>query len=142
MILEPVSPSVYNLTYACLLIPRFPEHLLAGDLAERMREWVPQLCIAFGWRIERLSVHPDYLQWIVNVPPSSSPGYLMRIVRQHTSEKIFEEFPRFHKENPSNDFWAPGYLIMGGTQTPPAQLIREFIDQTRERQGITKPNRS
>jgi REP element-mobilizing transposase RayT len=138
IVLEPVSPSVYNLTYACLLVPRFTAHLLAGDLADRLAEWVPQICVAFGWRLEHISVHPDYLQWIVNVPPVTSPGYLMRILRQHTSEKIFAEFPRFDKENPSGDFWAPGYLIMGGTQSPPAQLIKEFIQQTRQRQGISQ----
>jgi REP element-mobilizing transposase RayT len=136
IVLEPVSPSVYNLTYACLLIPRFTEHLLTGDLAEQLTGWISQICVAFGWRLEQIAVHPDYLQWIVNVPPAASPAYLMRIMRHHTSEKIFADFPRFTKENPSGDFWAAGYLIMGGTQSPPAQLIKEFIQQTRERQGI------
>jgi DNA-binding response OmpR family regulator/REP element-mobilizing transposase RayT len=138
MVLEPVSPSVYNLNYACLLIPRFTHHYLAGDLGERLSEWVPQICVAFGWRLEYISVRPDYLQWVVNVPPATSPGYLMRILRQHTSEKIFFEFPRFKKENPSGDFWAPGYLIMGGSQPPPAQLIKDFTVQTRQRQGISQ----
>ncbi len=137
IVLEPVSPAVYNLYYACLLVPRFTHHHLTGDLLERLGEWVPQICIAFGWRLEYISVRPDYLQWIVNVPPATSPGYLMRILRQHTSEKIFAEFPRFKKENPSGDFWAPGYLMMGGSQPPPAQLIKDFIAQTRQRQGIS-----
>jgi hypothetical protein len=65
----------------------------------------------------------------------------MRILRQHTSDKLFSEFPRFKKENPSGDFWAPGYLIMGGSQPPPAQLIRDYINQTRQRQGISQPLR-
>jgi REP element-mobilizing transposase RayT len=59
----------------------------------------------------------------------------MRIMRQQTSEKIFSEFPRMKKENPSGDFWAPGYLIMGGTQPHPQQLVRDYIRQTRQRQG-------
>ena len=139
--LEPTSPAVYNLDYACLLIPRFVHHHITGDLAEHMGEWVPQICIAFGWRLEYISVRPDYLQWIANVPPATSPSYLMRILRQHTSEKIFAEFPRLKKDNPSGDFWAPGYLIMGGAQPPPAQLIKDFLIQTRRRQGITQPTK-
>ena len=137
IVLEPVSPAVYNLDFACLLLPRFPHHHMTGDLLDRLGEWVPQICIAFGWRLEYISVRPDYLQWIVNVPPATSPAYLMRILRQNTSERIFSEFLRFKKENPSGDFWAPGYLIMGGSQPPPAQLIKDFIVQTRERQGIS-----
>lgn len=141
MMLEPVSPGLYNLTYACLLVPRFSSHYLTGDISDRVSEWLPQICIAFGWRLEYLAVRPEYVQWVVNVPPATSPGYLMRIMRQQTSEKIFLEFTRMKKENPSGDFWAPGYLIMGGTQPHPPQLVKDYIKQTRTRQGYSQPRR-
>jgi DNA-binding response OmpR family regulator/REP element-mobilizing transposase RayT len=137
IMLEPISPAVYNLDYSCLLVPRLPNHHLTGDLSDMVSDWVPQICISFGWRLEYISVRPEYLLWIANVPPATSPAYLMRILRQHLSERIFTDFPRLRKENPSGDFWAAGYLIMGGSQTPPGQLIKEFITQTRQRQGFT-----
>jgi REP element-mobilizing transposase RayT len=139
VMLEPIAPGLYNLTYACLLVPRFSSHYLTGDISDRLSEWLPQICIAFGWRLEYLAVRPEYVQWVVNVPPATSPGYLMRIVRQQTSEKIFTEFQRMKKENPSGDFWAPGYLIMGGTQPHPPQLVKDYIKQTRTRQGYSHP---
>src|SRR6266498_4105442 len=142
MMLEPVAPGLYNLTYACLLVPRFSSHYLTGDISDRISEWLPQICIAFGWRLEYLAVRPEYVQWVVNVPPATSPGYLMRIMRQQTSEKIFTEFTRMKKENPSGDFWAPGYLIMGGTQPHPPQLVKDYIKQTRTRQGYSQPRNS
>jgi len=135
LVMEPTSAGLYHLTYACLLVPRFSSHYIAGDLSDRVSEWLPNICIAFGWRLEYLSVRPEYLQWVANVQPNTSPGYLMRIMRQQTSDKIFTEFPRMKKENPSGDFWAPGYLIMGGTQPHPQQLVRDYIRQTRQRQG-------
>lgn len=138
--LEPTSPGLYNLTYACLLVPRLSSHFLVGDLSEQLSIWMPEICVAFGWRLEFLTVRPEYLQWVVNVPPSSSPGYLMRIVRQQTSERIFANFPRLKKENPSGDFWAPGYLIMGGDRPHPPQLVKDYINQTRQRQGISRPH--
>jgi REP element-mobilizing transposase RayT len=137
VIFEPVSPALYNLNYACLMIPRLPSHFLTGDLVTKLSEWVPTLCIAFAWRLEYLSIRPDYMQWIVNVPPTSAPGNLMRIVRQHLSEKIFNEFPRLKYDNPSGDFWAPGYVLMGGNHPHPAQLVKDFIRQTRLHQGIS-----
>lgn len=139
MTLEPITAGLYHLTYACLLVPRFSSHYLTGDLADKLSEWLPAICVAFGWRLEFLAVRPEYLQWVVNVQPNTSPGYLMRIMRQQTSDKIFAEFPRLKKENPSGDFWAPGYLIMGGSQPHPPQLVRDYIRQTRERQGISRP---
>jgi REP element-mobilizing transposase RayT len=141
VMMEPISPGLYNLTYACLLVPRFTSHYLTGDISDRLSEWVPQICIAFGWRLEFMAVRPEYVQWVVNVPPATSPGYLMRVMRQQTSEKIFTEFARMKKENPSGDFWAPGYLIMGGTQPHPPQLVKDYIKQTRSRQGYSQPRR-
>jgi REP element-mobilizing transposase RayT len=141
LMLEPVSAGYYNLTYACLLVPRLSSHYLTGDVSDRLSEWLPQICVAFGWRLEYLAVRPEYIQWVVNVPPSASPGYLMRIMRQQTSERIFAEFTRMKKENPSGDFWAPGYLIMGGTQPHPQQLVKDYIKQTRTRQGYSQPRK-
>jgi REP element-mobilizing transposase RayT/DNA-binding NarL/FixJ family response regulator len=137
--LEPISAGLYHLTYACLLVPRFSAHYLTGDLAERLSEWLPTICVAFGWRLEFLAVRPEYLQWVVNVQPNTSPGSLMRIMREQTSDKIFNDIPRLKKENPSGDFWAPGYLIMGGSQPHPPQLVRDYIKQARERQGVLRP---
>lgn len=139
--LEPVSAGLYHLTYACLLVPRLSAHYLTGDIADRLAEWLPSICVAFGWRLEYLAVRPEYLQWVVNVQPNTSPGTLMRVMRQQTSEKIFADIPRLKQENPSGDFWAPGYLIMGGTQPHPPQLVRDYIKQARERQGILRPRR-
>ncbi len=138
MIVEPVSAGLSQLNYACLLAPRFSSHYLTGDLADRLSEWMSNICIAFGWRLEFLAVRPEYLQWVANVTPNTSPGYLMRIMRIQTSERIFSEFPRLRRENPSGDFWAPGYLIMGGLQPHPPQLIKEYLKQTRKRQGISR----
>ena len=136
ILLEPVSPSMADLAYTCLLIPRFEHHRLVGDASERLDEWVPQVCVAFGWRLERLVVRPEYLQWVARVPPSTAPGYLMRIIRQQTSDRLFQEFPRFKLDNPSGDFWAAGSLITGSPQPPDHKFIRDFIKQTRARQGL------
>jgi REP element-mobilizing transposase RayT len=135
IVLEPASAGVYHLTYACLLVPRFSEHYLTGEVADKLSEWMPIICVAFGWRLEYLAVRPDYLQWVANVPPATSPGYVMRVMRQQTSEKILGAFPRLKVDNLADDFWAPGYLIMGGTQPHPSQLVKDYIKQVRQRQG-------
>jgi len=139
--IEPASAAMAKLNYACLLVPRFTAHYLTGDLADGLSEWMPTICVAFGWRLEFLAVRPEYLQWIINVAPNTSPGELMRTMREQSSEKIFTNIPRLKRDNPSGDFWAPGYLIMGGIQPHPPQLVRDFIKQTRQRQGISQPRR-
>ncbi len=138
--LEPASPAICHLSYACMMLPRMPQHSVEGDLAQRLSEWTQQLCLAYGWRLDQLVVNPDYVVWVVNVPPTVSPSYMMRIFRQQTSARIFANFPALGQENPSGDFWAPGYLIMSRNQLPPEPLVKDFIKQTRHRQGVSHPN--
>ena len=136
ILIESPSMTQVNLSYACVLIPRFEQHYLVGDVAARLNEWLPQLCVAFGWRLEYISVRPDYLQWIARVHLNTAAGYVIKIIRQHTSDRMFAEFPRLKIENPSGEFWAHGFVVHGGSQPHPQQAIRNFIAQTRVRQGL------
>ncbi len=95
--LEPASPALYQLKYACLLVPRLKAHYLTGDVASELSDCSRIICIAFGWRLEFLAVRPEYLQWVVSVPPNTSPGHLMRVMRQQTSEKIIQRVPAHEK---------------------------------------------
>jgi REP element-mobilizing transposase RayT/DNA-binding NarL/FixJ family response regulator len=133
------TAGMYNLTYGILLVPRLPDHYLVGDLADRLPKWVSQLCIAFDWRLEHISIRPDYLQWNASATAETPPAQMVRNIRKHTSQRIFDEFPTLRRENPSGEFWATGFLLVTGSQPPPGQLVQEFIRQTRNRQGISRP---
>jgi REP element-mobilizing transposase RayT len=134
--LEPVTPRPYDLSYACLLIPRFSAHYLIGDVAESLHLWMKQICVSFGWRLDNLTIRPDYMQWIISVPPATPPSRCIRAVRENTSHRIFEEFPQFRHENISKDFWAPGYFVLLGNQPHPPEMINEYIQLTRQQQGM------
>lgn len=134
---EPMAPALSNLAYTCVLVPRLPSHILAAALAESLADWLPQICLSYGWRLNGLLIQPEYLQWTVQAAPAISPGNVVRLIRQQVSRKIFTEYPQFEAENPSGDFWAAGYLIISGFQPPSQQLVQDYIRQTRKRQGVT-----
>ncbi len=136
IVLEQVSPQPYTISYACLIIPRFKTHYLVGDLADFLYHQMRKICVSFGWKLEFIDVRPEYLQWIMLVPASTSPSTFMRTILQQTSTQIFEEFPRVRRENSSNDFWAPGYFVLAGMHPYPPEIIEGFIRQTRQQQGL------
>ncbi len=138
VVLEPFSRKPYDLSYACLLIPRFSAHYLIGDIAGSLREWMHQICISFSWRLEDLRIRPEYMQWVLFVPPATTPSRCIRTIREQTSRQIFEDFPHIRRENLSTDFWAPGYLVLVGPVPHPPEMINEFIRLTRQQQG-TQP---
>lgn len=125
-----------DLSYACLLIPRFSDHYLTGDISLNLPIWMKEICVSYGWRLESIIIRPGYIQWAVNVPPTANPAQIIRITRQHTSQKILNEFPRFKQQNLSGDFWAPGYSMISGTQLQTPETISNFIQLTRKQQGI------
>lgn len=133
----PINPYI---TYSCLLIPRMPEHLLNSNLSTYLFKWMGQLCIAYGWRLEHLSIHSGHIQWIAGAPLATSPAFLVRTLRQKTSQQIFTQFPPLTNENPSGDFWAPGFYISGGKQTFQPHQIDQFINEIREQQGVYQTN--
>jgi len=137
ILFTPESPTatLHNLTYACVLVPRLPQHHLVGDLAEYLNQWTRQLSMAFGWRLEHLSVRPDYLHWIAVVPPDASPGMMVHNLRVEISQRIFKEIPRLERDNPSGEFWVADYLIVNGRDPFSRQMVQEFINNVRTRQG-------
>ena len=96
-----------------------------------------RLSLAFGWRLEYMALRPESLQWIAGVEPETSAEEVIQFIRHGTSDLIFREFPRYADENPSQDFWAPGYLVVTGSKPLPGEMVQEFIERTRLRQGIS-----
>jgi len=135
--LEPIQQISYELSYSCLLIPRFGDHYLAGDITVDLPRWMQEICVSYGWRLGAVMIRPGYLQWVLTVPLTANPAHFMRITRQQTSQKILENYPRYKRQNLSGDFWAPGFSVAPGNQFQPLEIISNFILQTRRNQGIS-----
>ena len=120
--LDPASAGVSQIYYTCVLIPRLPQHYLTGELGEKVGQWVQQLCLAFGWRLEGIAIRPEYLQWMVQVAPVDLPGATWsRSSASAPRSTSSSTLSTLRDENPSGDFWATGYLIVSGPQPPSRQ---------------------
>jgi len=131
------SPVYHELYFTCVLAPRMPGHQLNGEMAANLSDWMRALALAFDWRLEHLLIRPNYLHWVAKVTPQISAKSLIRLVRRHTNQQIFKRFPQLARENPSEDFWAPGYLVMTGSNVLPSRTIAEFIAHVRRYQGAS-----
>ena len=134
--LEPIHSESYDLSYTCLLIPRFPSHQLKGDLADYLPHWLQQICVSYGWGLEFATPYYDYFQWALRINASVPPIHFMQTIRYETSKFVLSNFGHIAKENLSKDFWAPGYLVVLGTRPHPNEMIEQYIRLTRRRQGL------
>ncbi len=123
------------LLYTCVLVPQPRKFPLTGKLAQLLVQWMAEICQSFGWQLENVSVYAQYLLWTVRLTPNISPGNVVRLIRQYTSQRIFNQFPNVQQLVSGYDFWAPGYLIVRGSQPPAINVLTEFIDTAHRRQG-------
>lgn len=122
--------------FTCVLIPRLPEQSLTGALGELLRDWAAAMCAQTGWKTVDLTIAGAILQWTLEAPAAESPGALVRAIRQNSSLEIYARIPELISPSEEGDFWAPGFLIVRGAQPPSQDQVREFIRQTRLRQGL------
>ena len=138
VLLEPVADGLYNLTYSCLLIPRFSSHHLTKDRENLVSDCMKEIYTSYGWRLEFLEVTPDHIRWAASIPPTIALSDHIDIIRKETSKRLFDDFPPYKQENLSNDYWAPGYLIMGGKNAISDQIVMAYTKQSRQKYGLRK----
>jgi REP element-mobilizing transposase RayT len=136
LLADPFAQPSSELSYVCVLIPRFSDHHLIGDITGCLAEWMKQICVSYGWRLSAITIRPGYLQWVMSVPLNTNPAHFMKVFRQHTSQKILDDFPRFKQINMSNQFWAPGNFVSAGDQLQTPETVNQYILQTRRHQGL------
>jgi CheY-like chemotaxis protein/REP element-mobilizing transposase RayT len=130
--LSPTDPSRFDVYYACLLVPRIRTYVLDGDCANYLREELPNVFLAHGWRLEELIIDRSYLQWLVRIPPTVAPAAHIKVIRRESSHIILTNFARFNHNEFLRDFWSPGYLLGGGRSLIPEADIAEFIRMNRK----------
>jgi REP element-mobilizing transposase RayT len=135
---EPFAKRAYDMSYACLLIPRNPEHLLTGKVAEFISGAMRDTCATFGWELGMLQVRPQYMQWVLSATVGTPPSKCIHTIREQTSKGILEKFKQFRDKDPYKDFWAPGYLVLVSAEPHPQNIIDEFIHLTRQQQGLSR----
>jgi REP element-mobilizing transposase RayT len=126
----------YVVSYVCLLAPRFEEHLLIGDLSDQIYIWMKDICISFGWQLRFIDIKPKYLHWIMSVSITTYPTQFMKIICRESSQKIFDDFPKFTHKNLSNEFWAQWYFVSVGEAPYSQSAIQSFLKQIRMQQGL------
>jgi hypothetical protein len=136
--IEASAAEFASLTYTCVMIPALPETKLHGPLADRLEEWLAQLCLAYGWRLIAQAVRLETFQWTVQVSQVVSPGNIVRLVRLQTSQKMLDEFGKAAGFTSAGQFWAQGYLIISGALPPEEGLVQNFVEQSRKRMGMVK----
>ena len=117
----------YKLEYHFVWVTKYRYKVLGGEVGDRIREIVRQICSVNEIRILRGVVSKDHVHILVSAPPTLSPSEIMRRIKGQTSLKILEEYPQIKKRYWGRQFWARGYFcVTAGELTK--EMIEEYLE--------------
>ena len=119
--------AVTDLKYHMVWITKDRYQVLRGDVAERARELIRQICAAREVTIIRGAVSPDHIHMLVAAPPQISPSKLVQFIKGRSSRLLQHEFPALRKRYWGQHLWARGYFCASVGAVDEA-TIRAYIE--------------
>jgi putative transposase len=120
--------TVYQLAYHFVWIPKYRSKMLRGEIAERWKEMIREICVEYEWEVEALEVMDDHVHLFVSCPPRYAPAQVMNTIKSLTARKLYEEFPRLRKVQWSGRIWAEGYYVGSSGEHVTSDLIQRYIE--------------
>jgi len=120
--------TVYRLAYHFVWIPRNRRKVLTGDVAQRLKELIREICAARDWEVEALTVRSDHVHLFVSCPPRDEPAKVMNVLKSITARELYAEFPRLRRSHWGGKLWATGYYVGSAGDHVTSDLIKRYIE--------------
>ena len=120
--------TIYDLQYHFVWVTKYRYKVLSGEVAERTREVIRQICMSRDIKILTGHVSANHVHILVSCPPILSPAKVAQYLKGASSRKLQEEFPHLRKRYWGQHLWARGYFCASvGTVTQ--EQIKEYIEK-------------
>ena len=121
------SHSKYDLKIHLVWITKYRKKILKGDVAERVRHLVREICTANEVIIVKGHVSVDHIHLLLSYPPRVSVSKLVQYLKGKTSRKLLQEYSVLRKQFWGQHIWARGYFVVSvGTMTD--EVVKEYIE--------------
>ena len=125
------SHSITRLTVHLVWVTKYRYPVLQGEIKQRCRDLIVQICDAEDIRILKGVVSKDHVHMLIEYPPSKSVSDLVKRLKGRTSRRLQEEFPELRRRYWGRHFWAIGYgAWSSGNITD--ELVAEYLEHHRQ----------
>ncbi len=123
--------TVYDIQYHFVWATKYRYQVLRGEVAERTRDMIRQVCMSRELTIIEGHVSIDHVHILVSCPPTLSPAKIVQYIQGVSSRKLQEEFSHLQKRYWGQPLWARGYFCATvGAVTH--EQIQEYIAKHEE----------
>jgi putative transposase len=89
--------AVWDIKYHLVWITKYRYKVLRGEVAERARDLLREICAAREVRIVRGAASPDHIHMLVVVPPQLAPAKLVQFLKGRSSRMLQRDFQHLRK---------------------------------------------
>jgi putative transposase len=104
------SHTVYHHRYHIVWVPKYRFKVLHGEVRERVREIIRQVCAEMNVKIINGLLSRDHVHMFVEIPPQVSVSAFVQKAKGRSSRRIQQEFEHIRKRYWGQRFWARGYF--------------------------------
>ena len=120
---------MYSCKYHVVWCPKYRRKVLTGNITERLKELIREVCNKYQSELIELEIMPDHVHLLVEVDPQFGIHRLTKLIKGYSSKILREEFPFLKTKLPT--LWTNSYFVatVGGA---PLEAIKNYIEnQTR-----------
>ena len=106
---------------------KYRYRVLTGQIGERARDLIREICRANYVEIVSGSMSPDHVHLLISTPPGASLSKVIQYIKGKSSRKLLMEFEQLRKKYWGQHFWARGYfaVTVGNVNTADVQKYLE-----------------
>jgi len=122
---------VYSCNYHVVWCPKYRRKVLIGEVEQRLKELLLEICDSRQSEILELEIMPDHVHLLVEVDPQFGIHKLIKEIKGVTSRKLRQEFKHLTTKIPT--LWTNSYFVstVGGA---PLSAIKQYIESQKRSQ--------
>jgi putative transposase len=106
------SHSIYDLKYHLVFCTKYRYRILTGQVGERARALMREICRAHYVDIVSGSLSPDHVHLLLSILPSITVAKVVQHLKGKSGRKLLMEFEHLRKRYCGQHMWARGYFAV------------------------------
>ena len=126
------SHTVYDLKYHVVWITKYRKPILRGEIAERVRELIQEVCKSKDIEIVKGHISKDHVHIFVSVPPHISVSQMVQFLKGETSRSLLAEYKSLSRTFWGRHMWARSYFVASSGNVTDEVIIKYIEEQGKE----------
>ena len=126
------SHTVYDLKYHIVWITKYRKPILRGEIAERVRALIREICKAKDVEILKGHISRDHVHIFISVPPHISVSQMVQAIKGKSSRKMMMEYKSLNRAFWGRHMWARGYFVASSGYVTDEVIMKYIEEQGKE----------